>query len=228
MRDWIGKVPAVLQNWYPGQEGGTALAQILFGERSPEGKLPISIEMDWKQNPVHDTYYPEQNSSELHPTVRYSEGVFLGYRYYTTRGVEPRFPFGFGLSYTSFTFDHLRVLPGQNTATFPITVSFDVTNTGKQAGAEVAQLYVGDPSAKVERPVKELKGFEKVRLEPGQSKHVTLQLDRRALSYWSEKDHGWRADPGRFIVFVGDSSEHTPLSAQFTWSGPALVSGPSK
>jgi beta-glucosidase len=216
MENWIGQVPAVIHNWYPGQEGGTALAEILLGERSPEGKLPISIEKTWKQNPVHDSYYPPPTPPGGIPTVHYKEGVFLGYRYYTTEGVQPLFPFGFGLSYTTFSFSNLKVSPEHAPASATVTVSFDVTNTGKREGAEVPQLYVGDPSARVRRPVKELKGFKKVRLEPGESRHVMLRLDRRALSYWSVDRHGWQVDPGRFVVFVGDSSENTPLSTEFT------------
>lgn len=128
------------------------------------------------------------------------------------------FPFGFGLSYTTFSFSNLEVSPKTATSNGNITVSFDVTNTGQHAGADVAQLYVGDPSAKVKRPVKELKGFEKVRLEQGEKKHVSLTLDRRALSYWDMKANDWRVDPGEFKVYVGDSSENTPLEADFNVS----------
>jgi beta-glucosidase len=216
MKDWIDKVSAVIHNWYPGQEGGTALAEILLGERSPEGKLPVSFEKTWEQNPVHDNYYPAATAPGGVPTVHYAEGVFLGYRYYTTQGVEPQFPFGFGLSYTTFSFRNLRVSPSRVLPSSPVSVSFDVTNTGKREGAEVAQLYVGDPSARVRRPMKELKGFEKVYLEPGDTKRVTLVLDRRALSYWSEERNDWEVDPGKFVIFVGDSSENTSLSSVFT------------
>ncbi len=211
---WIAKIPALIHNWYPGQEGGTALAEILVGARSPEGKLPISFPVSWEQNPVHDHYYPPPTPAGQTSHVKYAEGVFLGYRYFTSTGEKPLFPFGFGLSYTTFSFGNLQVSP-RETSDNQVTVSFDLTNTGTRPGAEVAQLYIGDPSASVKRPVKELKGFEKVRLDPGQSQRVTFLLNKRSLAYWDEASHGWRVDPGKFVVYAGDSSENTPLTAEF-------------
>lgn len=215
MHRWLDQVPVLLHNWYPGQEGGRAMAEILFGQHDPEGHLPISLARSWEQNPVHDSYYaaPYPRGGVGH--VQYREGVFLGYRYYTTYHEKPLFPFGFGLSYTTFSFSHLSVSPRQASADGPITVSFDVTNTGQVKGAEVAQIYVGDPSAKVKRPAKELKGFDKVRLDPGQMEHVTVSLDHRSLAYWSDAKNNWQVDPGRFVVYVGDSSENTPLTQDF-------------
>jgi beta-glucosidase len=152
--------------------------------------------------------------------VKYAEGVFLGYRYYTSMNKEPLYPFGFGLSYTTFAFSNLKVSPSAASVDGKLgvdyTVSFDVTNTGHREGADVAQVYVGDPSAKIKRPVKELKGYEKVRLEPGKTEHVSITLDRRALSYWDVDSNGWTVDPGQFTVFVGDSSADTPLTKDFT------------
>ncbi|WP_266160835.1 glycoside hydrolase family 3 protein, partial [Dyella silvatica] len=170
---WLEHVPALLQNWYPGQEGGQAIAEVLFGDRSPEGKLPISFERHWQDNPTHD-FYDAHPAADGHPTVRYGEGVFLGYRWYTShpREAQPLFAFGHGLSYTSFGFSKL-VLSGA-AANGEVTVSFDVRNTGSREGAEVAQVYVGDPSARVARPAKELKAFRKLRLAPGQTAHVSL------------------------------------------------------
>ena len=139
----------------------------------------------------------------------------VGYRYWTTTGKHPLFPFGFGLSYTTFSFANLNV-PATAASGSTVPVSFDVTNTGSVAGAEVAELYVSDPSAKVDRPERELKGFEKVRLNPGETKHVTLNLDARAFSYWDENAHKWTIDPGKFTIRVGDSSENTPLSDDLT------------
>jgi beta-glucosidase len=193
---WLSHVPALLDAWYPGQEGGTAVAEALFGVTNPEGRLPISFDRRWEDNPTHDNYY------DTNGHVNYAEGVFVGYRYYTGVSTKPLYPFGYGLSYTTFSFSHLNVSPLH-------VVTFDVTNTGKRAGATVAQVYVGDPSARIKRPTKELKGFEIVRLAPGETGHVAIPLDDRAFSYW---DHGWRIDPGQFVVYVGDSSEHTPLS----------------
>ena len=136
----------------------------------------------------------------------------VGYRYWTTTGKHPLFPFGFGLSYTTFSFANLQAPASAQSGT-PVTVTFDVTNTGNVEGAEVAQLYVSDPSAKAARPERELKVFEKIHLAPGQTKHVTLTLDARAFSYWDEAKRGWTIDPGKFVLRVGDSSENTPLTA---------------
>jgi len=214
MHRWLAGVPALLHNWYPGQEGGRALAEILVGQHSPEGHLPVSFERSWDENPVHNSYYAPSVPKGDTPHVNYSEGVFLGYRYYTTYDKQPLFPFGFGLSYTTFSFTNLKV-PEQATADGPIMVSFDVTNIGQRDGATVAQVYVGDPSARTKRPAKELKGFEKVRLSPGETRHVSVALNRRSLAYWSDAKNGWEVDPGEFVVYVGDSSENTPLSRNF-------------
>ena len=216
MHRWLDGVPALLHNWYPGQEGGRALAQILIGHQSPEGHLPVSFERSWDENPVHDNYYAAPVPKGQTPHVAYKEGVFVGYRYYTTYDKKPLFPFGFGLSYTTFSFSNLKISPEQATDDGNVTVSFDVTNTGQREGATVAQLYVGDPSAKVKRPLKELKGFEKVRLGPSDTHHVSIALNRRSLAYWSEEKNGWQVDPGKFVIFVGDSSENTPLSQDLT------------
>jgi beta-glucosidase len=149
------------------------------------------------------------------PHVKYDDGLMVGYRYWTTTGKHPLFPFGFGLSYTTFNLSKLQA-PAKAASGSTVAVSFDVTNTGSVAGAEVAQLYVSDPSAKAKRPERELKGFEKVRLAPGETKHVTLNLDARAFSYWDATAHKWTIDPGKFVVLVGDSSENTPLHADVT------------
>lgn len=212
---WLSDVPVFIDNYYPGQAGGTALAEILFGEHAPEGHLPFSFARSWQQNPVHDCYYAPPVPAGQTPHIKYCEGVFLGYRYYTTKHIRPLYPFGYGLSYTTFSFSNLKVSPEDATPDGPITVSFDVTDTGNRAGADVAQLYVGDPSAKVKRPAKELKGFEKVRLNPGETTHVTLALNRRSLAYWDTAANNWHVDPGRFVVYVGDSSENTPLRQAF-------------
>ena len=228
-RRWIDKVPALLHTWYPGQEGGTAVAEVLFGKHDPEGKLPISFDRDWDANPSAMYYYGVPGGDTvLHttgvdgkpldytvPHIKYDDKLMVGYRYWTTTGKHPLFPFGFGLSYTTFSFDHLQA-PATAASGSTVAVSFDVTNTGGVAGAEVAQLYVSDPSAKASRPERELKGFAKVRLAPGETRHVTLDLDARAFSYWDESSHGWKIDPGKFVIRVGDSSENTPLSADLT------------
>jgi beta-glucosidase len=228
-RRWLSKVPVLLHTWYPGQEGGTAVGEVLFGTHNPEGKLPMSFDRSWDENPSAKYYYPIPGAdTALHvtetdgrkvdyviPHVKYEDKLMVGYRYWTTTGKHPLFPFGFGLSYTTFSFSNLSVAAtAQAGSTVP--VSFDVTNTGSVAGAEVAQLYVSDPSARATRPERELKGFAKVRLAPGETKHVTLNLDARAFSYWDEAAHKWTIDPGKFVVRVGDSSESTPLNADLT------------
>jgi beta-glucosidase len=226
---WLAQVPALLQIYYPGQEGGTAVAEVLFGQRNPEGKLPVTFDRSWDEDPSAAYYYPAKGEdTALHvtendkppvdyvvPHVKYGDKLMVGYRSWTTTGKHPLFPFGFGLSYTTFSFANLQA-PATAAAGATIPVSFDVTNTGSVAGAEVAQLYVSDPSAKVSRPERELKGFEKVRLAPGETKHVTLNLDARAFSYWDSTAHKWTIDPGKFVIRAGDSSENTPLSADLT------------
>jgi beta-glucosidase-like glycosyl hydrolase len=340
---WLDKVPALLHLYYPGQEGGTAVAQILFGQHNPEGKLPVTFDQSWDANPSAKWYHGDPNDNTMLHTIgafisnfdhrvadswtkgriarvraivpgglmgaallvgvllivgvvlwarrsrnahspwfhsrgasiapsvpsggvkrgrwlswtaavlvclvcvtlgmhsvlavkgpdgqplettiehiKYGDKLMVGYRYWTTTGRHPLFPFGFGLSYTTFKFSKLEV-PASAASGSTVSVSFDVTNTGKVAGAEVAQLYVSDPSAQVDRPERELKGFAKVLLAPGTTRHVTLTLDARAFSYWDQPAHKWTIDPGKFILRVGDSSENTPLSADIAihyLSGP--------
>jgi beta-glucosidase len=230
---WLAQVPALLQIYYPGQEGGTAVAEVLFGQRNPEGKLPVTFDRSWDEDPSAAYYYPVKGAdTALHvtendkppvdyviPHVKYGDKLMVGYRSWTTTGKHALFPFGFGLSYTTFSFANLQApstAAAGSTVPLVVSVSFDVTNTGSVAGAEVAQLYVSDPSAKASRPERELKGFEKVRLAPGETKHVTLNLDARAFSYWDEAAHKWTIDPGKFVLRVGDSSENTPLNADLT------------
>jgi len=228
-QSWLDKVPALLHLYYPGQEGGTALAEILFGKHDPEGKLPISFDRSWESSPSNAWYYGVKGGDTVLHTpgpdgkpvdytiahIQYNDKLMVGYRYWTTKGEHPLFPFGFGLSYTTFHFSNLKA-PATAAAGSTVAVSFDVTNTGKVEGAEVAQLYVSDPSAKADRPERELKGFEKVRLAPGETKHITLSLDARAFSYWDEANHKWTIDPGKFVLHVGDSSEDTMLNAPLT------------
>jgi beta-glucosidase len=211
--DWFSSASALLQTWYAGQEGGHAFADVLFGH-SPEGKLPISFELRWEDNPAHDNYYPQGGIPGPQPSVAYKEGVFVGYRYYTSMQKPDLFPFGFGLSYTSFRFSGVRVTPKAGNADSSFTVEFDVTNTGGRAGTEVAQIYVGAREPKVLRPVRELKGFQKVHLAPGQTQHVSLKLDRRSFSYFDAQSQSWKADAGSYRLQVGSSSVDLPLEAE--------------
>jgi beta-glucosidase len=209
MTSWVDRVPALLEAWYPGQEGGTAVAQLLFGDFDPSGRLPISIERRWEDNATHDSYYPKAGTKK----VEYTEGVFVGYRHYDKSAVKPLFPFGYGLSYTSFAYKNLTVSPS---STNEVTVSFNVTNTGSRAGADVAEVFVGDQHAPVPRPVKELKGFAKVMLNPGETKNITVKLDRRAFSYYDVKSHAWTVAPGDFDVFVARSAADIQLTGKAT------------
>lgn len=209
MSQFLDKSAAVLHAWYPGQEGGTAVAEILLGKVNPSGKLPASFEKRWEDNPVYDSYYDKNKSLR----VSYTEGIFVGYRYYDKATVKPLFPFGYGLSYTQFKYSDLKVkATGKDT----VSVTFTLTNTGKRDGAEVAQVYVGDGHAKIARPVKELKGFARTELKSGESKAVTVDLDRRAFSYYDVNTKAWTVAPGKFEILVGSSSEKIELKGATT------------
>jgi beta-glucosidase len=220
MDSWINQVPGLIEAWYPGQEGGTALAEVLLGDINPSGRLPVTFERRWQDNPVHDSYYPAPGTKR----VEYKEGVFVGYRGYEHSGTKPTFPFGFGLSYTSFKFAKLAIKPLSNAAQIGpagvrYEVSFDVTNTGKLQGAEVAQVYVGDKHSKIARPEKELKGFAKTELRPGETKRVSVILEDRAFSYYDVASKQWRAEPGEFDILVGPSSQQIELRGKVSLVG---------
>lgn len=212
MNSWIEQAPALLQAWYPGQEGGTALAEILFGTTNPSGKLPVTFDLRFEDSAVFHSYYADPPENKK---VKYSEGVFLGYRHYDKTGMKPAFPFGYGLSYTTFKYGNLSVSPQSSSLESPVVVAFDVTNTGSREGAEVAEVYVGDSHARVPRPAKELKGFSKIRLKPGETQRVQVSLDRRAFSYYNVDKKDWTADLGDFTILVGGSSDSTPLRGSF-------------
>ncbi len=203
---WLDHIPVYLETWYGGQQGGTALAEILFGAVNPSGHLPATFEKKAEDNPTFSTYYPEGDSRQ----VKYKEGVFVGYRGYEQNGIKPLFPFGYGLSYTTFKFSNLKVSP-DGASGLRFTVSFDVTNTGIRAGATVAQVYISDSHATVPRPPKELKGFERVMLKPGEMRHITVPLEGRSFAYFDTSDRKWRIAPGEFGILVGDSSATLPL-----------------
>ncbi len=209
MSRWIDHAPAVLEAWYPGQEGGTAVAQLLFGEANPSGKLPISIERRWEDNPVHDSYFPKNYGKDK--KVTYAEGLFVGYRGYDKSGTKPLFPFGYGLSYTTFAYKNLTSTAASEDS---VAVAFDLTNTGSRAGEEIAEVYVGDKHAPVPRPMKELKGFKKVSLQPGETKHVEINLDRRAFSYYDVKSHKWTVAAGDFDIYVARSAAAIELTGK--------------
>lgn len=206
---WVEKVPSILQAWYLGSESGNAIASVLFGDVSPSGKLPMTFPVRLEDVPAHaGGNYPGTKRTDGSKIVdcTYEEGIFIGYRHTDRSKIKPLFPFGHGLSYTRFTYgnahaDRDRIFPDDR-----ISVSLTVTNTGGCRGAEVVQLYVSDLKSSVERPVKELKGFRKVSLAPGESRLVTFTLDRSALSFYDEKSGSWVCEPGRFEALLASSS----------------------
>ncbi|MEW1866491.1 MULTISPECIES: glycoside hydrolase family 3 C-terminal domain-containing protein [unclassified Streptomyces] len=223
---WLDQVKGVLEAWYPGQQAGNAIASLLFGDVNPSGKLPVTFPTSLDQVPASTAaQFPGVNG-----TVEYSEGLNVGYRWYDTNKLTPLFPFGYGLSYTSFGFSNLRVghtLSEKGT----VPASVEVTNTGSREGAEVAQLYLTDPSSTGE-PARQLKGFQKVDLKPHQSKRVTFEISAQDASYWSTDAQAWELATGRYTVQVGDSSRALPLSGAFQVtrnSGPRFtkVSAPA-
>jgi len=210
---WIERVSAVVEAWLPGQEGARAVAEVLLGMTNPCGKLPLTFPRRLEDNPSY-LYY--SNGRDAH----YGEGVFVGYRYYEKKKIEPLFPFGHGLSYTTFEYSNLRapddVLAGQ-----PIHVSLEVTNTGTMPGRETVQLYVGDEVTQdVVRPVKELKGFHKVELAPGESQIVRFTLNTHDLAYYDVHRHAWHTTPGRYRLHVGSSAADIRATRLFNWIAP--------
>jgi beta-glucosidase len=210
MSGWLSDVAGLLHTWYPGQEGGTALAEILFGDVNPSGRLPASFEKRWEDNATFNSYYAKDKK------LSYSEGVFVGYRHFDAKDIEPLFPFGFGLSYTTFEYRNLKVTPSASVTDPKVTVDFEVVNTGTRAGAEVAQVYVGEVNPGLPRPVKELKGFEKVWLKPGESTKVSVTLDKQAFAYYDVGSKRWNIKPGNFLISVGSSSRLIRFSQQVT------------
>ncbi|HEY6307868.1 MAG TPA: glycoside hydrolase family 3 C-terminal domain-containing protein [Candidatus Angelobacter sp.] len=242
---WADRVPAILEAWYPGEEDGNAVAALLFGDFNPSGKLPITFPKSVddlpantaEQYPGAGTVEPYKNA-EFDMNVKappgpggvahYSEGVFVGYRHYDARGIVPLFPFGHGLSYTSFAYKDLKISADQVSfdGKRPPTVSVDATviNSGKVRGAEVVQLYVGLPSIDgVPEPPKQLKGFEKVMLEAGRQARVHMVLDARSLSYWDVKNHAWAVVPGDYEIMVGASSRDIRLHGRFKVTADAVA-----
>jgi beta-glucosidase len=207
---WVDKVPAVLQLWYDSQEQGNALADVLFGDVNPSGKLPTTFPVRLQDNPAY-TNYPGENGK-----VHYGEGIFVGYRYYDKKEIAPLFPFGHGLSYTTFKYSNLQLNASSITPNDLLEVNVDITNTGKVAGKEIVQLYVHDLKATFARPEKELKAFTKVELAPGQTRTVTFTLDREALWYFDTRKNTWATEPGDFEILVGSSSRAIHLRDVFT------------
>lgn len=216
MSAWKDDVKAIIMGWYPGQEGGLALARMLAGEFSPSGRLPMSIEACWEDNPVHDSYYTKEKAENkrgfTNRYVTYNEGVFMGYRGYDRLGTKPLYPFGYGLTYGDFEYSDLSVVPSGD----GVDVKFTLTNHGKMAAAEVAQVYVGELCPSVPRPVKELKGYARVQLGKGESKSVTVHLGKEAFAFYDVDIHDFRVNAGKFSVMVGASVGDIRLNTEVT------------
>ena len=210
--DWADEAPAILHAWYPGMEGGHALAATLFGDLNPCGKLPVTFPRRLQDSPAHACARTFPGDGER---VHYDEGVFVGYRHFDTRGIEPLHGFGHGLSYTSFAYGGLQVDRTEISGEQPLGVALEVRNVGARGGAEVVQLYVRDDECSVPRPDKELKAFRKIHLDPGQSVRVEFTLSRRDLSFYCEQSLAWRAEPGSFEILVGSSSRDIRLRQRF-------------
>jgi beta-glucosidase len=212
MDAWLGKVPAVLQAWFPGMEGGNALAQVLFGDVNPSGKLPATFPRRLADSPAHTAGPASYPGTE--GRVSYAEDLLIGYRWFDTKNLEPLFPFGHGLSYTSFKYSNLKLVPGEGTNSL-VTAQFELENTGPVAGAEVAQLYVHQNHPSVPRPPQELKAFKKVFLKPGERQTLSIPLDKRAFAFYATDQRQWVAEKDSFRMALGSSSRDQRLSGEF-------------
>lgn len=210
---WLDRVQALVHCWYLGSESGNALANVLTGKVCPSGKLPVTFAK--KQNDYPSLQYGQIGYPGDGKTVEYKEGIYVGYRHFDTKGVKTQFPFGFGLSYTTFKYGKPQIAANGDAW----TVSVDVTNTGKCEGKEIVQLYVGDEKCSVDRPKKELKNFAKVSLKPGETKTVSMDITRQDLKFWDEATHAWKAEPGKFKAYVCASAEDVRGTVVFNYAG---------
>lgn len=204
MGKWVNEVDGILQLWYPGMEGGNAFAGIVTGKINPSGKLPVTFAKKIEDVPAHKLgEYPG-----THHTVHYNEGIYVGYRYFDTFGVKPQFAFGHGLSYTTFKYEKMKLVKGEGNT---VNVFVTLRNSGSVSGAEVVQVYVRDEQSTLERPFKELKGFEKVFLKPGESRELMIKLDEDAFRFYHDKENKWVLEPGIFNFMVGGGSDDIRL-----------------
>ncbi len=210
MEDWIDKVPVLVEAWYPGMEGGYAIANIIFGDVNPSGKLPVSFPKRLTDSPAH-------KSSKTYPgndKVHYDEGIFVGYRYFDKYNIEPLFPFGYGLSYTEFIYENLKIDKFKFAEGEKINISIDIINSGGCFGAEIVQLYIQDIESSVERPIKELKGFKKVNLKPNEKSTLKFELSEENFAFFDESTNSWKIEKGLFNILIGSSSRDIRLKAQ--------------
>jgi beta-glucosidase len=216
VEQWYHQVPGIIEAWYGGMEAGDAIADVLFGEVNPSGKLPCTFGKhlnDWLCHQLGPKSFPGTgNNGE----VDYLDGIWVGYRHFDEAGIQPRFPFGYGLSYTSFKYGKAQLSSKEMAGDEALTVSIPITNTGKRAGAEVAEIYIHEDKPVLARPPQELKGFARVFLQPGETKMASFEIHRRDLSFWNVSTHGWRATPGKFEARIGASSRDIRAKATFT------------
>jgi len=209
MNDWNDKVPAIIDALYPGEQGGKALAQILFGDVNPSGKLPFTIMKKWEDHPAAETYPGDKE------IANYSEGIFMGYRHFDKYDIEPLYEFGYGSSYTTYAYSDLKLSSEEMKVTDSIKVSFTVKNTGIVDGDEVVQMYISDKKASVEREIKSLKGFKRISLKSGESKTISMEINKSALSFYDVNEKKWKAENGVFEVLIGRSSRGIELRDKF-------------
>lgn len=211
MDPWVNQVPAILQAWYPGMEGGNAVAGILFGDVNPSGKLPCTFPKHLADSPAHALdAYPGKDLNE-----EYKEGLLVGYRWFDTKEIEPLFPFGHGLSYTHFDYSAIRLTEGADAKSPAVTVEADIANSGQRAGSEVVQVYIQPLHPSVMRPTKELKGFTKISLKPGEKKTISVPLNRAAFAYYNPARKAWVAEQGDYTILVGSSSRDIRAKSDF-------------
>ncbi|MFO8019157.1 MAG: glycoside hydrolase family 3 C-terminal domain-containing protein [Promethearchaeia archaeon] len=230
MDDWLADVPAVIEAWYAGMEAGNVIADVIFGDVNPSGKLSVTFPKKLADSPahIHPWTYPgirnvyQNGDIDLEADdfrVYYNEGIFVGYRYFDTFNVEPIFPFGYGLSYTTFNFSNLSLNKEKLMEGEDFNVKIELENTGKRTGAEVVQVYIKDKESSVKRPEKELCGFKKVFLTPGEKQSVEISIDSEALAFYDEGEHQWKVEKGKFLILVGNSSRHIKLSQELEYIG---------
>jgi len=227
MTDWNTKVPAIIYVFYAGQNGYTALSEILSGKTNPSGKLPITIEKKFEDSPGFGyiptgmKLYTGWEGDMIAPKIpvidiNYKEGIFVGYRWYESKQIEPLYPFGFGLSYTTFSYRDMIVSNALISKTDDLTIEFQLKNTGKRTGAEVTQVYIQSMNPSIERPIKELKAFTKVELKAGEIKTVTLKLKSRDFAFWDVKTHAWKVDSGIYNLLLGSASNDIKQTKKIT------------
>jgi beta-glucosidase len=225
MTDWYKQAAAIIYAWYPGQNGMESLAKILSGTMYPAGKLPITIEKEFNDSPgygylpagakLEDGYGKDVDKPVY--DIHYNEGIFIGYRWYESKNIEPLYPFGHGLSYTTFRLDDFELSSKKLKGGEGLKIQVKITNTGQTRGSEVVQLYFGDIECSVERPLKELKRFEKVHLNNGESKLISFEIFQSDLAFWDEQLHDWKTEPGKFNIQLGTSSKNIVFSESFEW-----------